>query len=86
MPIYQFRDKNTGKEWEDQMSIAAKEEFIKNNPHIIQVLTGLNIGDSVQLGITKPDSTFQKHILGRIKANAPGAKGLEKKFKIPREW
>ena len=38
MPTYDFRDTLTGDVFEKFMSISAKEEYLKENPHIEQML------------------------------------------------
>ena len=38
MPTYEFRDNETGREWQDFMSIADKESFLEENPHITQII------------------------------------------------
>ena len=43
MPIYTFENKKTGKVYDDMMSIAEMEEFLKKNKHIKQKLTTINI-------------------------------------------
>ena len=62
MPIVTLRDNKTGEEWEENISIAEKEEFLAKNPHIEQVPVRINIGDSIRLGIKKPDSWFQNKL------------------------
>jgi len=37
MPTYDFRNNETGEEWEAMMTIADKEVFLKENPHITQI-------------------------------------------------
>jgi len=39
MPTYDFRNTDTGEEFEETMGISAKEEYLKENPHIIQIFT-----------------------------------------------
>lgn len=39
MPTYDFRDTNTGEVFEKFMSMGAKDEYLKENPHIHQTLT-----------------------------------------------
>lgn len=84
MPTYHFKNKNTGEEFQDFMSISAKETYLEENPHIEQVLTSLNLVDPVGIGITKPPSDFSKYVLGRIKEASPGP-ALEKRWTIQRE-
>jgi hypothetical protein len=43
MPNYEFKDNETDEVFEALMSISDKEEFLKDNPHVTQLLTGMNI-------------------------------------------
>ena len=36
MPYYNFKNNETGEEFEEFFTISGKEEFLKENPHIIQ--------------------------------------------------
>ena len=47
MPIYTFENTKTGKVYDDMMTIAEKEEFLKKNKHIKQLLTTINISSGV---------------------------------------
>jgi len=40
MPTYTFEDTNTGEVFETVMRISERDEFIKENPHIKQLITG----------------------------------------------
>jgi hypothetical protein len=72
MPLYDFRNKDTGEVFEKFMSIAAKEEYIKDNPNIESML-GMNpLIDPVRLGIHKADNGF-KEVLQRIHEKTPGS-------------
>ena len=86
MPTYTFRNKNTGEVHNDFMSISKMEEYLKDNPDIVQVLNTLTIVDPVGIGVTKPPSDFQKYVLGKVK-DAPGAHNpaIEKRWTIARE-
>ena len=37
MPTYNFKNTETGDEWEEFFSISGKEEFLKENDHIQQL-------------------------------------------------
>ena len=37
MPTYNFKNTETGEEWEEFFSISGKEEFLKENDHIQQL-------------------------------------------------
>ncbi len=69
MPIYTFKNNETGEVYEEIMSISACEEMLEHNTHITQELNHLSIGDSVRLGLRKPDQAF-RDILGNIKKRA----------------
>lgn len=72
MPLYDFRNKDTGEVFEKFMSIAAKEEYLKENPNIESML-GMNaLIDPVRLGVRKADNGF-KEVLQRIHEKTPGS-------------
>lgn len=75
MPNYTFQDNNTGEQWTIFMSISDKEEFLEQNKHVNQILAPVAFGDSVRLGIRKPDSNF-RDVLKEIKKNHPRSKGV----------
>ena len=39
MPTYRFVDENTGEEFDEFMSISAKDVYLKDNPNFRQVYT-----------------------------------------------
>jgi len=66
MPTYNFRNKETGEEWEEFMGISASEEFLKENPHVEKVFNGKAPGLVGGHGDrTKPDGGF-KEVLSKI--------------------
>jgi hypothetical protein len=74
MPTYDFRNKETGEVIERIMSIAAKAEYLKDNPHMEPIITGLPpLIDPVRLGIHKPDQGF-KEVLQRIDEKTAGSR------------
>jgi hypothetical protein len=69
MPTYAFKDKNTQETFERIMSYDSKVEFLQENPHIESIITSApSIGDSVRLGLKKPDQGF-RDVLKNIKSN-----------------
>ncbi len=50
MPIYTFKNTKTGKVYDDMMSISDREEYLKKNKHIQQMVTKINISSGV-LGV-----------------------------------
>ena len=63
MPIYTFENTKTGKVYDDMMSIAEKETFLKKNKHIKQRLTSLNISSGVRgMGGMKNDGGWKDNL------------------------
>ena len=60
MPIYSFKNKKTGKEFDDMMTIAEMESYLDKNKHITQVPKGLNIVSGV--GGIKHDSGWKENL------------------------
>lgn len=75
MPSYTFRNKETNEVWVDSMSIDQKQEYLNNNKDIEQVLVPVAFGDSVRMGVRKPDSNF-RDVLKEIKKHHPRGKGI----------
>jgi len=69
MPIYDFIDNNTQEVFTKMMSISTMEQYLVENPHIqIYHSAPPAIGDTVRLGMKKPDANFRdmlKHISKR---------------------
>lgn len=69
MPTYSFRDKETQETFDRRMSWDEKVAFLEENPHIESIITSApKIGDSVRLGLKKPDQGF-RDVLKNIKSN-----------------
>lgn len=86
MPTYSFRNKDTMEEFEENMKIAEKEEYLKNHPEIEQIFTKVNIVDPMAIGVLKPPSDFQKGVIGRMKAALPKNNiGKYSRWSIPKE-
>ena len=58
MPTYKFLNNETGEEHEDFMSISALDEYLKNNPNIVQLVNGAPMIASGR-GMGKPDQGFR---------------------------
>lgn len=73
MPVYHFKNTETGEVFEDFISISQKEELLKKNPHIQQVPTGFTIvggvGDNMD---AKTDDGF-KEVMAKISEKHPGS-------------
>lgn len=76
MPTYTFKNKKTGKQWDDIMSISDKEAYLEANPHIQQLIVKpLSMGDPVRVGRKKPDDGF-RDVLREIKKKHPRGGGI----------
>lgn len=65
MPIYEFRDKETGETWEEFLSMSGKDEYLKNNQHA-ELVIGAPALISGIAGVThKTDGGFND-LLNRI--------------------
>ena len=71
MPTYSFRNKDTGEVHDEFMRIAAKEQFLLDNPHLHQTHTSAPAfaGDHITI---KKDTGF-KEVLQRIHSLTPGS-------------
>jgi hypothetical protein len=73
VPVYTFKDINSGEEFTTMMSMNEREEFVANNPHMQQVIhSAPAIGDSIRLGLKKPDSGFRDRLKEIKKAHSRG--------------
>lgn len=62
-PTYLFRNINTGEEQELFMSITERGKYLEDNPDITQLVHGApSIGDSIRLGLRKPDDGFRDRL------------------------
>ena len=73
MPIYNFRNLETGEETTEMMKISELDDFKKNNPHLQQFLTGAPaLGDSMRLGVRRTDGEFNSLLKHIKKGNSKG--------------
>ena len=68
MPKYVFRNENTGEVFELNLKLAEREEYLKENPNIKQIITRSNLASMV--GGLKTDEGFKEN-LARIAAAHP---------------
>ena len=59
MPTYTFENTKTGKVFDDFMSMADKETYLEQNPHIKQIINKINIVAGV--GRVKGDSGWKEN-------------------------
>ena len=73
MPTYTFYDESSGIEWEQFLSIAEREKFLKENTQITQVIVPVAIvGDHVMGVGPKTDGGFNEN-MSRIAAAHPNS-------------
>lgn len=73
MPSYTFKDLNTGDEFTTVMSMTEREEYLKANPHIQQqLISAPSLGDSIRMGLKKPDNGFRDRLKEIKKAHSKG--------------
>ncbi len=73
MPTYTFLNTNTGEQLTEIMSIAEREEYLASNPHIQQqIVSAPSLGDSIRLGLKKPDNGFRDRLREIKKAHSKG--------------
>ena len=71
MPTYKFLNNSTGEEFEDFMSISALDQFLAENPNIVQLVNGAPLIHSGR-GIGKPDSGFRDLLKDMKKKHSQG--------------
>lgn len=85
MPVYTFERKDTGEQYDLTMSYDDMIQYLKENTDVYQIFK-MNLVDPVGIGVSKPPSDFQRHVLGKIKAANPQADAIaSKRWGIPRE-
>ena len=72
MPLYEFIDTQTDEKFDKFMSIASREDYLKQNPHIQPVLSAPPLVDPVSVGVRRTDQGF-KEVLQRIDKLTPGS-------------
>jgi hypothetical protein len=67
MPIYSAMNKDTDEVFEVNMKFTEFEQYLNDNTNITQVFTKFPaLGDSVRLGVRKPDDGF-RDVLRNVK-------------------
>jgi hypothetical protein len=69
MPNYTFKNTITDETFDRSMSNAEREAFLNDTPQVIQVFKRFPaIGDSVRLGLRRPDDGFRE-VLQKAKSS-----------------
>jgi hypothetical protein len=76
MPTYSFYDNRTGNQFDAQMKISDREEYLKSNPHITQVVTAVNIVGGVSITNKVPDGF--KEVLSKVAEKHPNSSVADK--------
>ncbi len=75
MPVYEFRNKETGETFDKILHVNEREAFLAENPNIEQVhLTpmGMAVVDPARIGLKKAPAGF-KEVLRNIHQRTPGS-------------
>ena len=67
MPLYSFRNTETGEAHDKLMTWNDREQYLSENPKLEVIIGAPAMGDSVRLGIRKPDEGFRE-VLSKISA------------------
>lgn len=63
MPHYTFMNTETGEVFNVVMSMSDRDQYVIDNPHMQQqICSAPSIGDSIRLGLKKPDSGFRDRL------------------------
>ena len=71
MPTYRFLNNETGEEFEDFMTISALDEYLKQNPNLVQLVNGAPMISSGR-GMGKPDQAFRDLLKNMKDKNSGG--------------
>jgi len=70
MPTYNFLNKKTNEEFSEFMSISSVDDYLKENPHLEQLLTG---SPMIVSGVPqKPDNGFRDLLKSIKRSNQRG--------------
>lgn len=73
MPSYTFKNLETDEVYTTVMSMSEREDFLKSNPHMQQVIhSAPALGDSIRMGLRKPDAGFRDRLKEIKKAHSKG--------------
>ena len=73
MPTYDFEDTKTGKVFTEYMSMSEREDYLKNNPHIKQLINSINIVSGVGSNRTSKTDNGWKETLSKIAEKHPNS-------------
>ena len=84
MPIYEFYNTVTGEQWEEMMTISAREQFLKDNPDVKQAISAPALISGIA-GVTHKNDSGFNDMMSRIAQANPhtplgekyGSKGIK---------
>ena len=71
MPTYEFKDKETGETQELFMKLAEKEQFLKDNPNLEQIIGAPNFITRTDGDVLKKAGDGWKEVQDKVKATLP---------------
>ena len=72
MPSYSFKNTKTGEEFDDLMTIAEKEVYLKKKKHIQQMVTSINIISGTGYSSRLKNDNGWKELQSKIAERNPG--------------
>jgi len=73
MPTYTFYDAQLRREWDEHMTISARGQYLKDNPHIQQIIKPVALAGDHLMGVgPKVDGGFNEN-MSRIAAAHPNS-------------
>ena len=73
MPTYDFENTKTGKIFTEYMSISEREDYLKANPHIKQLINSINIVSGIGSNRTKSKDSGWNETLSKIAEKHPNS-------------
>jgi hypothetical protein len=74
MPTYSFRNRETGEVFDEIMRIAAKEQYLIDNPQLESIITSAPaLGDPTKLTSSRKFDSGFKEVLQKIHERSPGS-------------
>jgi len=71
MPMYDFKNEKTGEVETHMMKIAEREQFLKDNPHLKQMISAPNINYDGGKSVLQRAGDGWKEVQQRIKSGLP---------------
>lgn len=74
MPTYTFKNTQTQEVFSKDMKMSERQEFLNDNPDLIQLISVNPVLDPVRLGITKSPDSFKDLMKNIHKKSGSGSK------------